>query len=202
MEEGFSSGEKEPSVPGSQINLEIENSACSNKIGVRHDEADMNNEASNEEPTEKCMFESSGHLVVVPAAGRCIAAISEESKAPKREVPNGCAICLSEFYKKETITWSANANCSHVFHFDCVVNWFLAVGRKKRRHAATGGDQQSGISTLIKEVVNFPMECPCCRQDFVLASGKKSEIKTMITASFSTDGGGSATDVLQAEVSH
>eukprot|EP00543_Licmophora_paradoxa_P008832 CAMPEP_0202459758 /NCGR_PEP_ID=MMETSP1360-20130828/38554_1 /ASSEMBLY_ACC=CAM_ASM_000848 /TAXON_ID=515479 /ORGANISM="Licmophora paradoxa, Strain CCMP2313" /LENGTH=260 /DNA_ID=CAMNT_0049081029 /DNA_START=1 /DNA_END=783 /DNA_ORIENTATION=+ len=59
----------------------------------------------------------------------------------QRMVPNCCAVCLGTYDVGENVVWSANPDCSHAFHEDCVTDW------------------------LIKMQDGNP--CPCCRQSFV-----------------------------------
>jgi hypothetical protein len=34
----------------------------------------------------------------------------------RRLVPSLCAVCLSSMYPSESVTWSSNKSCQHVFH--------------------------------------------------------------------------------------
>lgn len=63
--------------------------------------------------------------------------ISEKST---RYSPNCCAICLCSYEIGETIVWSSNNSCHHVFHYECILQW------------------------LVKMRKGTP--CPCCRQEF------------------------------------
>lgn len=83
------------------------------------------------------------------------------SKDDRREVPIFCAVCLGEFEVAEKVCWSSNTECTHVFHHDCMKNWLEASGKKKQRH------QRFSENPTRRQVLNFSMECPCCRQAFV-----------------------------------
>lgn len=58
-----------------------------------------------------------------------------------RKVPNECSICLCEYEIGSAVVFSSNRKCEHVFHADCIEQWLM---------------KQRGI------------ECPICRQDFVI----------------------------------
>ena len=34
-----------------------------------------------------------------------------------------CSICLDRYEAKETVCWSKNDDCDHIFHQDCIVQW-------------------------------------------------------------------------------
>ena len=78
-----------------------------------------------------------------------------------REVPNSCAICLIEYEVSSDISWSANPQCPHIFHEQCITKWFLSLGRLQ-----TICDV-SLDNDCAKNVLNYRLECPCCRQEFV-----------------------------------
>mmetsp|Transcript_2349 Transcript_2349/g.3858 ORF Transcript_2349/g.3858 Transcript_2349/m.3858 type:complete len:370 (+) Transcript_2349:229-1338(+) len=114
-------------------------------------------------------FEDSNQKVYVPLPGQTNSDAGENEGRPstRRLVSSGCAICLSLFDPEEKITWSANPECPHIFHSDCVLHWFLAVGRKvqkRRRRQNPDMTDEEALDTICK----FPTLCPCCRQDFCL----------------------------------
>lgn len=86
----------------------------------------------------------------------------------QRKVPNSCAICLCDFDVGSRVTWSSNESCPHVFHEDCILSWLLALGRKTSQR---NNDSEDSSEETEKDVVDFPMPCPCCRQEFVLHPG-------------------------------
>lgn len=61
-----------------------------------------------------------------------------------RDVSATCAICLLQYEPGCYVSWSANKECTHAFHRDCILLWLL----KK----------------------DEPYLCPCCRREFVLES--------------------------------
>ena len=62
----------------------------------------------------------------------------------KRCVPAFCAICLSCYEPGNTIVWSSNRLCPHVFHEECIKQWLIKL------------PQREGAA------------CPCCRRDFLI----------------------------------
>lgn len=73
-----------------------------------------------------------------------------------RRVPNvSCAICLEEYDTSDIVCFSANPKCPHDFHEPCITKWFVSLGRSR--------------SVYPKNVLNYQLECPCCRQEFVSA---------------------------------
>lgn len=49
-----------------------------------------------------------------------------------RTVPGVCAICLSRYEVGEQVAWSPNGRCSHAFHTDCIVQWYVLVSSSIR----------------------------------------------------------------------
>jgi hypothetical protein len=84
-----------------------------------------------------------------------------------RFVPNGCAICLCEFEAGERVTWSATKGDPHVFHEDCMMNCYLSVGAKASRRRRRHPEDQDPNQDPVEAATDFPMLCPCCRQQFV-----------------------------------
>lgn len=103
--------------------------------------------------------------IVVPLSG---ATRRVSSEVETREVPNGCSICYCEYGVDETVTWSANPACGHVFHEDCALTWFMAVGKKELRRRRRAGIEPSNPDP-VEQVKDFPILCPCCRQTFASA---------------------------------
>ena len=99
-------------------------------------------------------------FVTVPAAGESVI-----GKYKTRHVANGCAICLCEFEPGDQVTWAANKECPHVFHNECILNWFLASGRKEQNRRRLHPEQSTGDP--LNDVITFPMLCPCCRQQYI-----------------------------------
>lgn len=83
----------------------------------------------------------------------------------RRLTPSGCTICLCLFQPDEQVTWSSNTECSHVFHNECLLHWYLAVGRKAQRQRLRRSPDISNEEMLSK-ICDFPTLCPTCRQPF------------------------------------
>jgi hypothetical protein len=79
-----------------------------------------------------------------------------------RQVPIFCSICLSEYELSQSICWSNNHQCTHVFHTECMIQWLVTLGRKQslnKRFTRYPTD---------RDLVGFyELQCPCCRQEFV-----------------------------------
>lgn len=63
----------------------------------------------------------------------------DDPSQEERREPAHCAVCLAEYEPGDTVVWSLNPDCQHVFHDDCILTW-LSRGKKR---------------------------CPCCRKSFV-----------------------------------
>ena len=90
----------------------------------------------------------------------------EEKRTDKRAVPIFCAVCLMECSTTERITWSSNSECSHVFHEDCVLQWLVALGRKRSKRQSFARHSHPSDRKLL----DFDLACPCCRQEFISKS--------------------------------
>jgi Ring finger domain len=94
-----------------------------------------------------------------------------------RQVPNGCAICLTSMDVNDRITFSSDPKCNHIFHEQCMMDWLVASGRKflKRQRREARNAPSTATTTVyryncqnpIEKILSFPMQCPCCRQPFV-----------------------------------
>lgn len=82
-------------------------------------------------------------FIEIPSPGFQFASTSlVVGQMKQRLAPNVCSICLCNYYVGNSVVWSSNAACEHVFHEHCILQWIMK--------------QREG-----------PL-CPCCRRDFVL----------------------------------
>ena len=90
---------------------------------------------------EEHYMQNNGYLLLrhasLTANGR------RQQQQQPRKVPNCCAICLMSYEQDDSVVWSINPDCPHVFHEDCLLDWLV--------HSS-----QNNSST----------PCPCCRQSF------------------------------------
>ena len=102
----------------------------------------------------------------LPCPGKRVAPLLEEGSlvTSSTEAENGvherfifpeCSICLNEFNIGESISWSQMSQCVHAFHTECILKWFLTLGRNADARSRASYD------------INFEMCCPVCRQDFI-----------------------------------
>lgn len=49
------------------------------------------------------------------------------SDGPNSRVPNRCTVCTESYKTGETVVWSHDAECRHVFHRNCLIDYLLNV---------------------------------------------------------------------------
>lgn len=92
---------------------------------------------------ENTYGEEESLLVEIPAPGlRLRMGATKTEKPPTRCVSGMCTICLCPFEVGNSIVWSSNELCDHVYHEACIEKWLMK--------------QREG-----------PL-CPCCRRDFIV----------------------------------
>jgi hypothetical protein len=79
-----------------------------------------------------------------------------------RQVPIFCSICLSEYELSQSICWSNNHQCTHVFHTECMIQWLVTLGRKQSLNK-----RFTRYPKDIDLVGFYELQCPCSRQEFV-----------------------------------
>ena len=92
-------------------------------------------------------------------------ASKENNRVSTREVSKNCPICLSAYEPGESICYSSsNSECTHVFHCDCIIRWFVEMGRQNKdiviRHYGSKALDETSL-------LDYTLSCPCCRQPFV-----------------------------------
>lgn len=127
-------------------------------------------------PTEDNRSSENYTHMLIPCPGIKIDDNSSDNKKNQtnfkdsREVPIFCAVCLSEYELDEEVCWSSNPNCTHVFHKECMLEWLVALGRRRSKMKRFPNTPSE------KRLLNYELECPCCRQDFIVKSSDKEEV--------------------------
>lgn len=158
--------DEEPSRSG-PIPMDMEAQQLEVDQDVKEKRSDSMTDDEEEQAVLALDFDDGHQKVYVPLPGHTAMDTEAMDGAPsvRRMVNSGCAICLCHFEPEEKITWSANPNCSHIFHGDCILHWYLAVGRKsqsRRLRRQPNMTDEEILSTLC----DFPTNCPSCRQNF------------------------------------
>jgi len=103
---------------------------------------DSSNQEEDEEGTK---------LVMLPKPGYRLADLmstdEDDKTTHRRTVENMCTICLTRYIPGDSVVWSINRRCNHVFHETCITSWLA----RKRKHP----------------------QCPCCRQPFLKEQQEK-----------------------------
>jgi hypothetical protein len=85
-------------------------------------------------------------------------------KENMRSIHPICAICLYPYEPNEELTWSSNETCPHTFHKNCIIDWFIALGKVSDRKRKKEKKEKKSDEDIITD---FDMSCPCCRQSFI-----------------------------------
>ena len=120
---------------------------------------------------ENIANESEYTHICIPKPGITVHAAEE-----KRDVPRHCSICLSELDVGETVCWSQNEECTHCYHLECILTWFVSLGKQHSRM------KRFPAQMTAQSLIKYKLECPCCRQVFLEpevpeAKSKKSLVK-------------------------
>jgi len=137
--------------------------------------------------------EITSKMVLLPCAGSVW-----EKSSPTRLVPASCAVCLSELEVGQTISWSSNPNCLHVFHQECVVRWFLSVAKKNLMRISSNEGVVLDLTTDPLRY-EFSKQCPCCRREFL--DEKKEEEEVVAAVEQNENQVSTPPDLVQAQTS-
>mmetsp|Transcript_51105 Transcript_51105/g.76340 ORF Transcript_51105/g.76340 Transcript_51105/m.76340 type:complete len:332 (-) Transcript_51105:1062-2057(-) len=85
-----------------------------------------------------------------------IEAQTPQKNNPASQVSSGCSICLNKYVVGDEVTTSPG--CGHMFHMNCLMDWFLSDGRNKQQTSTSTGEEKKGVPVY---------SCPCCRQPFI-----------------------------------
>jgi hypothetical protein len=58
-----------------------------------------------------------------------------------RSVDTVCSICLEHYKILDTVCWSSNRACCHVFHQNCILDWLMSI------YPASSNQNDNGINT-------------------------------------------------------
>lgn len=107
------------------------------------------------------------HSFCIPKAGQRLGGECGAMNLPRRIESDGCAVCMNPLDIGQKVVWSSNPECSHVFHQQCLLDWFVTVGAKKWRTQAAR-HLEMDPSSLHEEICKFPKLCPICRRNYFL----------------------------------
>lgn len=129
--------------------------------GEEDNEDDINNK--NTEPAKTSWHPSLPKFKVPQDKPSCAkdTAENKDSNDVERAVPIFCAVCLMEYEVSDRVCWSSNKECTHVFHEDCIVQWFVSSGRTKSKRRWFPDNPSE------RRLMCYELECPCCRQEFI-----------------------------------
>lgn len=104
--------------------------------------------------------------LVIPPAGVSLIDYDENNlekaeRIDSRVVPGECSICLAEYEIGDSICWSSFGHCKHVYHQDCIIQWFLASAKTE------DGTREDGGDSSLRQLMSFRTSCPNCRQTFI-----------------------------------
>ena len=113
--------------------------------------------------------------VRLPCPGKlqCQVSCKNVTHLPTREVSSNCPICLCDFEEGQSVCYSSNPECPHAFHSDCILKWFIQVGRLHNDDIIIGRRERLTESRLL----DYSFDCPCCRQPFVQREHMSTDTK-------------------------
>jgi hypothetical protein len=133
------------------------------------EKAKLFNDCSSDSSASKSSRQSYGSLLKNPCLG-AEDTHTFESNNSWRPLTDCCAICLEEYHEYEKVCWSSNPSCPHVFHLDCVMDWFVTKEQHKQQsHLEQHGRRRSRRrSGRYQSESDAQPTCPCCRQHFLI----------------------------------
>jgi Ring finger domain len=162
-------------IDADDVDLELQGSSNENQFQPgKEGQPDSSSDDESGGDVLEFDFDDCNQKVRVPLPGETRDA-ADEGTSTRRLVPSGCAICLSLFDAGESITWSSNPQCTHIFHRECVLHWYLAVGRKAQRRRHHSNPAISDVEAPSK-ICDFSLACPCCRQDFCMSISEEGSM--------------------------
>mmetsp|Transcript_8154 Transcript_8154/g.11747 ORF Transcript_8154/g.11747 Transcript_8154/m.11747 type:complete len:326 (+) Transcript_8154:189-1166(+) len=125
-------------LTGTSISDTVEKSqAVFDLRNVDESDNDESPREEGEEGTKLLMLPKPGYRL-----GDLLATV-DDNKKYCRTVENMCPICLTQYVPGDSVVWSINPKCKHIFHETCLSSWLA----RKRKNP----------------------QCPCCRQLFLEA---------------------------------
>lgn len=116
-----------------------------------------------------CKTNVSEYATTVPPATTAVA-------SEKRDHSGECSICLTPYEVSQKVTWSSNPNCPHVFHHQCLLQWFVAVGKRAFKGETVSVTNDQDPDSIKKKLCNFEKPCPFCRQNYFLGESQEIEV--------------------------
>ena len=100
----------------------------------------------------------------------------------RKPISNCCAICLEVYEAGDSVVWSTNHNCQHVFHKDCIANYCVANHMKQ---TSGMGNPRSDNATKDNSNPFGLTPCPICRQYFDCTIQSAADIQNNDKGEFS-----------------
>mmetsp|Transcript_3401 Transcript_3401/g.4522 ORF Transcript_3401/g.4522 Transcript_3401/m.4522 type:complete len:352 (-) Transcript_3401:411-1466(-) len=108
----------------SESSLDVEKDATSpitslqttmNEFNKEHNKDDIVISANNHNSKKKTLVQHIQHHLD----------IYQEDSTSSLHSPRSCPICMELYHEGESVAWSRNEKCHHVFHLDCLMDWLM-----------------------------------------------------------------------------